>query len=299
MPDNLSAKLSKLITLLMFLIVSEAISAPVMQTAALDGQSRSWRLFLPDGIKEGVEYPLVFNFHGTGSTPEQIAELNELESLAEQHKFIVVAPKAEFSYEAGGRHTWNVEQLDSPYNDVAFIKGLIAHLAQRYPINTARIYATGFSGGARMSSRLACDLADTFAAIAPIAGVRFADNCAPTRAMPVLTYHSTQDPVNHYQHQTDSPRYWHEGVEPAIQGWAKFNGCENTSTTTVRPGITKTAWSDCRDDVEVIFYRSEQGGHTWPGSPKADILSKYGLGSTDDLPMSETIWAFLRQYQRQ
>ena len=102
----------------------------------------------------------MFNFHGTGSSPKQIAELNELETLAEQHKFIVVAPKAEYSYEAGGRQTWNVEQLDSPYDDVAFIKGLIAHLAQHYPIDTARIYATGFSGGARMSSRLACDLAD-------------------------------------------------------------------------------------------------------------------------------------------
>ncbi len=182
---------------------------------------------------------------------------------------------------------------------MAFIKGLIAHLAQHYPIDTTRIYATGFSGGARMSSRLACDLADTFAAIAPIAGVRFADNCAPARAVPVLTYHGTQDPVNHYQHQADSPRYWHEGVEPAIQGWVEFNGCKNTTTTAIRPGITKTVWSDCKDDVAVIFYRSEQAGHTWPGSPKADILAKYGLGSTDDLPMSEIIWAFLKQYQRQ
>ncbi|MEM7019024.1 MAG: zinc-binding dehydrogenase, partial [Pseudomonadota bacterium] len=33
-----------------------------------------------------------------------------------------------------------VEQLDSPYNDVAFIKGLIAHLAQHYPIDAGRIY---------------------------------------------------------------------------------------------------------------------------------------------------------------
>ena len=299
MPDNLSVTLIKLLFPLMLLIASEVISAPVTQTAELDGQPRSWRLFVPNGINEGAEYPLVFNFHGTGSSPKQIAELNELETLAEQHKFIVVAPKAEYSYEAGGRQTWNVEQLDSPYDDVAFIKGLIAHLAQHYPIDTARIYATGFSGGARMSSRLACDLADTFAAIAPIAGVRFADNCAPARAMPVLTYHGTQDPVNHYQHQADSPRYWHEGVEPAIEGWVKFNGCENSTTTAIRTGITKTEWSDCRDDVAVIFYRSEQAGHTWPGSPKADILAKYGLGSTDDLPMSEIIWAFLKQYQRQ
>jgi len=100
-----SATLIKLLSSLIFLIASEAISAPVMQTAELDGQSRSWRLFVPDGIKEGAEYPLVFNFHGTGSTPREIAELNELESLAEQHKFIVVAPKAEFSYEIGGRQT--------------------------------------------------------------------------------------------------------------------------------------------------------------------------------------------------
>ncbi|GGF53106.1 esterase [Alteromonas lipolytica] len=269
-----------------------------MQQATLDGQLRSWRLYMPSS-SSAKPLPLVFNFHGTGSSPENISALNQLEQLAGQEHFIVVAPQAEFSYEPGGRKTWNVEQLESPYDDVAFIRALIEHLISQYPIDLTRIYATGFSGGARMSSLLACELATTFAAIAPIAGVRFADNCKPASAMPVLTYHGKKDPVNHYVHQPDSPRYWHAGVEDAIHDWVNHNQCHSVSEENLQAGITKLTWSQCQDDVQVVFYRSAEGGHTWPDSPKAELLAKYGLGKTDNIAMTQFIWTFFRQYQRQ
>lgn len=287
-----------LFPVLALLLCQKSLAEPIMQSGMMDGQQRTWRIFVPSSNNTDSPMPLVFNFHGTSSNPEEISALNQLEVLAEQETFIVVAPQAAFSYEPEGPKTWNVEQLNSPYNDIAFVKALIAQLQQDYSIDTRRIYATGFSGGARMSSRLACDMADTFAAVAPIAGVRYGENCAPVKPMPVITYHGTQDPVNHYTHKTDSPRYWREGVEPAIDGWVSHNQCQSAKTKTLQPGLTKTTWSACHDDVNVVFIRSLQGGHTWPGSPMAKQLAKYGLGATDNLPMTSLVWTFLKQYQR-
>lgn len=39
-------------------------------------------------------------------------------------------------------------------------------------VDDDRVFATGYSGGGRMSSALACELSDTIAAIAPVAGLR-------------------------------------------------------------------------------------------------------------------------------
>ena len=62
---------------------------------------------------------------------------------------------------------------------------------------SARVYATGFSGGARMSSLLACRLNARIAAIAPMAGLALA---RPVRgaSLPVLTFHGLADPQNTY-----------------------------------------------------------------------------------------------------
>ncbi|NVK56472.1 MAG: hypothetical protein HWE26_12720 [Alteromonadaceae bacterium] len=287
-----------LLTLLLCLVPVTVRATAIDQTGELAGQKRSWRLFVPAGTDKSTPLPLLLNFHGTGSNPADISALNEFEQLAAKEGFIVVAPRAEFSYQPGGPRTWNVEKKDSPYNDVAFIRALITHLGTTLPIDASRIYATGFSGGARMSSRLGCDLTSTFAAIAPIAGIRYAADCQPTATLPVLTYHGIKDPVNHYEHQPDSPRYWHTGVQQALNGWVAHNQCQQQHEDAISPGIVRITHSQCDNHVQVIFYRSENAGHTWPGSPRADVMAGYGLGETDPLPMSDLVWQFLKQYRR-
>ncbi|MDC8830553.1 alpha/beta hydrolase family esterase [Alteromonas gilva] len=292
-------RLTALFTLLLLCLVPATVhAAAIDQTGQFAGQQRSWRLFVPAGTDKSTPLPLLFNFHGTGSDPADISALNEFEQLAAKEGFIVVAPRAEFSYESDGPRTWNVEKKKSPYNDVAFIRALITHLSATLPIDASRIYATGFSGGARMTSRLGCDLTSTFAAIAPIGGIRFADDCLPTATLPVLTYHGIKDPVNHYQHQPHSPRYWHMGVQQALNGWVSHNQCHQQNEEEVSPGIARMTYSQCDNHTQVIFYRSQDAGHTWPGSPRAAQMAGFGLGKTDPLPMTEIIWQFLNQYRR-
>ena len=59
-----------------------------------------------------------------------------------------------------------------------------ARSEQRYCIDEHRVYATGFSGGARMSSQLACDASSIFAAVAPVSGLRTPSPCPTHAAVP-------------------------------------------------------------------------------------------------------------------
>jgi len=287
--------LSTLYASMSFDLSAEVISSEIKTP---DGM-RSYRLFVPAGVPPNGGYPLVFHFHGTGGTPERQVGLSNIEVLAEQEKFFVVSPQAVFSYEENGRKTWNVEKIEGGADDVAFIEALIDSLIKRYSIAQHRIYATGFSGGARMSSRLACDLSEQIAAIAPVAGIRFPSDCDPAQPMPVLSFHGEKDPVNHYKKQESSPRYWNHGVEAAVTGWVSANKCSIFPTVAeVNSSVSRYTFQNCTGNAKIDFYLSKTAGHTWPGTPAAELLAKYGMGKTDDIAGTRIIWEFLKAHER-
>ncbi|QJR79340.1 hypothetical protein CA267_000270 [Alteromonas pelagimontana] len=260
----------------------------------VEGKKRHYRLFVPSAAEEGLELPLVLNFHGTSSTPQQQAKFSDMEDLAEKEGFFVVSPAAIYKRKSDGPNTWNVDKDPKGVSDVSFVKAILEKLKADYPVDESRIYATGFSGGARMSSRLACDMANDIAAIGPVAGVRYPEDCEPARPVPVVTFHGTKDTVNHYEVQEDSPSYWRMGVEKAVDGWIKHNGCNpEPEVDKIDSSVTRFTYTECKDNADILFYRSETAGHTWPGSASGEDFAKYGLGKTDEeLPATKFIWAF-------
>ncbi len=273
-------------------VANAAVSHPEI---TVDNVERTYRLFIPDDLVTNQPAPLVFNFHGTGGTPERQARLSDLESVAAKDGFIVISPQAVFRYHDDSPQTWNVEKKPG-VDDVKFVQAIIRKVSEQYAINAKRIYAAGFSGGARMSSRLACDLSETIAAIAPVAGVRFPNDCKPKRAVPVITFHGTQDPVNTYELKPTSPPYWHMGVDKAIAGWVKHNECNATPAVKVMSATLQKQTYQCKANADIIFYRSTAAGHTWPGSKQADVLKQYGLGETEAIPAYSLIAEFFYQH---
>lgn len=268
-------------------------AADNLQSITVDGEQRQWRIYLPSGYAKDDLIPLVLNFHGSSSSPQAQADLSAFEKLAQLKGFMVVTPAAKYAPQGGGV-TWNVDKIEGAVDDVAFIRQLIAHLKQQYSIDPARVYATGFSGGARMSSRLGCDLSKIIAAIGPVAGVRYPEDCQPSRPMPVITFHGKKDTVNHYEHQDNSAPYWRMGVQDALAGWIKNNQCQQPATEKViTADVTMLSYTKCQQGADIVFYRSADAGHTWPGSAQANVMAKFGLGNTDSATSAtELIWQF-------
>src|SRR5690606_3753524 len=125
---------------------------------------------VPEGYADRA-LPLVFSFHGSGGLPQSQVDTSRFDALAAQHGFIAVFPAGAFtnSVTAG---SWNAN-LEAGVDDVQFVRDMIEEVAGITAVDRSRIYVSGFSGGGRISSRLACELSDVLAAAAPVAGLQY------------------------------------------------------------------------------------------------------------------------------
>ena len=252
---------------------------------------RRFYTFTPDSYSGNKPVPLVFDFNGSGGNPKGEVRYSDFANMAESKGFILVALDGIYPGKS-----WNTTKDPKGVDDIAFIKEVLSIMTHKFNIDKKRIYALGFSGGTRMSSRIGCDMTEIFAAIAPVAGVQFLDDCIPSRSMPVVTFHGKNDLVNHYVHKANSRPYWVHGVEYSVGKWVEANGCgSDPQTEQVSEVVAKLTYSGCRDGAEVIFYRIEDGGHTWPGSP---IVMTYNwAGKTNqDIVASDLIWEFFMSH---
>jgi polyhydroxybutyrate depolymerase len=250
-----------------------AASGVSEQRLTSGGRERTFRLFVPPSYDGRTSLPLVLDLHGSGGTAAGQAGTSRFEALAASEGFIVA------SLQAGAQgNRWNMPiQSDRP-DDVQYVSDVIDHVAARVCTDTARVYATGFSGGARMSSLLACKLNDRIAAIAPMAGLRWPGQCEG-RAIPVLTIHGLADPQNTYDgHVASRGAEWEESVPEALAGWAQHNGCDGDATLDDPPGPLSTlSYKGC--DAEVRLIRVDGLVHAW---------------ARDEIDATRTMWEFFR-----
>jgi len=303
MPTTPAVRTSATLGVLVFVLLAGSVQAQTATTSRvesmqLDGVEREWRLYVPPSYDAGTPTPLVLDFHGSGGSPDRQAALSRFEALGAEEGFLVATPAGAYRRPDDGSVSWNVYQDPAGPDDVQFVRELIAWVGRRYSVDPARIYAAGFSGGARMSSRVGCGVSDLVAAVAPVAGLQFPSGCRPSRPMPVLTFHGRQDRVNHYAHQPDSPPYWDRGVEDAVADWVRHNGCTAASTEEpVNAAVARLSYQDCRGGADVVFYRSEEAGHTWPGAMRAGAAAGRGPAPTGwDIPATRLIWEFFEAH---
>jgi polyhydroxybutyrate depolymerase len=221
------------------------------------GRQRSYRLFVPPAYDGRTPIPLVLDLHGSGGTSAGQARNSGFEDVAARESFAVASLQAD-----GGR--WNVPVQDNRADDVAYVSDVIDHVAARLCTDRARVYATGFSGGGRMSSLLGCKLNARIAAIAPVSGLRWPAPC-DGRPIPVLTFHGLADQQNPYEGKVaNRGAEWLESVPDALAGWARHNGCAaNVILDDPAGPLSTMRYADCREGAEVRMIRIDGLGHRW------------------------------------
>jgi polyhydroxybutyrate depolymerase len=233
-----------------------------------DGSMREYSLYVPRSYDGRTATPVVFDFQASGVTPALEVAITGMDSAAEERGFILVAPAAVTAFARGG-HTWNVPRDPAGVDDVAFVADVLEDVRATLCVDAARVYAAGFSGGARLASELACAMPGRFAAISAVAGLRHPPACAPgAPPTSVLAFHSVDDPLNHYEHQPDrSPPWWTYGVDQALARWSSTLGCSaEPEAAPLAPGVERLDYSGCGGGARLAFYRLSGAGHTWPGS---------------------------------
>lgn len=243
-------------------------------------------LHVPAG-QAPARLPLVLLFHGSGGSARQILANSRLEPTADRYGFVLVA--ADAGIPANGGFAWNIPGVptvtghmptkDDP-DDVAFVGAVIDWLVAQGCVDRARVYATGLSGGGRMTSWLGCVAADRFAAIAPVVGLRAGKplhsnprlpdpaTCRPSRPVPVLAFAGDKDTTNPID-GGGSP-YWQYPMSAALARWAELDGCHGKVRSTILTnGRTEQHYDNCRSGAEVIGDILAGAGHVWTADNQA------------------------------
>lgn len=264
---------------------------------AIGDTGRTVTLHLPAGFDPAQPAPLVILLHGSGSTGAAMLRDSRLAEAADAHGFIVAAPDGGIVHESG--FVWNIPGVPTvsgrvpgpgDADDVAYIGRAIDWFVAQGCADRARIYATGLSGGGRMTSWLGCVASDRFAAIAPVVGLRAgrprrddptrpdAATCKPRRPMPVIAFAGDKDTTNPIG--GGGAGYWQYTMHAAEARWAALNGCTAAPTTRwVATGVYEELYSDCRGGADVAGRITVGGGHSWVAD-------------------NDAMWAFFARHRR-
>jgi polyhydroxybutyrate depolymerase len=266
------------------------------------GRQRSYRLHLPPGA-DGRPLPLVVVLHGGGGDMTAAARQTRFDAEADRAGFIVVYPNGSgllpdrlLVWNAGTCCGYAVKH---DVDDVGFIRALVGELKARHAIDATRIYATGFSNGGMMSYRLACEVSELFAAIAPVAATQTLHGSMPSHPVSILHIHGSADEnvplrggLGRKSLDEDSSR---PPVSQSIRFWVERNGTVETPATSQHRGIRREVYTGGREGSEVEFWLIDGGGHAWPGG---DRLMNWLDAPSKELDATAAIWAFFAAHSK-
>lgn len=240
----------------------------------LGDSGRYYRLHVPEGLSGTV--PLLIDLHGGLETAGFAESQTGWSASADERKFIVAYPQAENNY-------WDAAR-DSA--DVEFIRQVVADVATAYCVDPLRIYVDGFSNGALMSQRMACDAADLFAATASLAGTLptqpfplapsapAGSPCEPSRPIGVAMIGGDFDPFMLTPNDEQSRDFW-----------LAHNGCSGAPVTATDDYGRQDLYTACAGSVQVLWRVLANTTHGWPTD-----------AAGDDLRMR--VWNFLAAHNR-
>lgn len=270
------------------------------RTLTFAEQQRAYHVHVPPSYDGKKPVPVVLALHGATMNGRLMEWYCGLDQKADEAGFVVVYPNG--TGPAPILLAWNAGPLfaalsKNKVDDVAFLGKVLDDVAEVVNVDSKRVFATGISNGGMMCYRLAAELSDRIAAVAPVAGTMAIEGCAPKRPVPVLHIHGTAD--NLVPYEGPSKKYpafvKFQSVEESVAAWVKINGCKDKAETAELPTrldkykVVRKCYNSGKDGAEVILFTVEQGGHSWPGQPSPGAW----LGpATRNVIANDVIWEF-------
>jgi polyhydroxybutyrate depolymerase len=164
-----------------------ARAAEVM-TWKIGADMRQAIVYTPAAKSKSGKAPLVLSFHGHGDNAQNFQH-------TDMHR---VWPEAIVVYFQGlpsrrdGLSGWQTEKGQDEDRDLKLVDAALISLHEKFKVDDARIYSTGFSNGAIFTYLLWAERPDVFAAFAPVAG-RLRQSVQPTQPRPILHIAGTHD----------------------------------------------------------------------------------------------------------
>lgn len=262
-------KMKSLITLTVFLFLGALSNAKSVEIPASSALREDVKVKLPRGFKKKEKWPLILSMHGYGGNSFIQKYYVRLGHFENQYGFVYAAPNGIKNNE--GKRFWNASNFccdfdETEVDDVAYIKELIQNIKDHPEIGRIdlnQIYLIGYSNGAFLASKIACESDLKIAGIVTISGtgdLRDDDQnlispsffeCSHDRPVKVLHVHGTKDETIRYE-GFDNGKTAHVSALDQTKRWANHNGC---SEEVVKSHKTLNASNFLKgDDTEVYSF---------------------------------------------
>ncbi|MBI1944442.1 MAG: prolyl oligopeptidase family serine peptidase [Deltaproteobacteria bacterium] len=250
------------------------VAAGASSTITVGGVERSYHLFVPAGASPKA--PLVVVLHGRFGTAEQVRRHSGMDAEAERRGALVLYPE-------GVDRRWNdLRQLTLEptkrkvgTDDVGFILAVVDRLIAEGKVDPARVYVAGHSNGGFLALTLACTHAERFAGVGVVAATLPKTDCTIARALPVMLFHGTADPLVPFA----GGGVGRKGERGLVQSnaetakvFADKAGCQPPTRRAPidrdpKDGTTVVVEDRAGCSSPVVNVVVEGGGHGWPGHP--------------------------------
>ena len=270
----------------------------------IDSLPRTYHVHVPPA-EFGPSRWLLLVFHGGGGKGSGMNWLTHFNSIADRDRFVVAYP------DGWKRHWTNSgespgDEVERP-NDLQFLSKLIEKLVKSHNLEPSKVFAAGISNGGFFAQRLALECPKKVKAIATVAATMpepLSKVNSIDHPIPVMIIHGTDDPLVPFEggHVRAGARGPILSARDSASKWAELNGCNANPEVTDLPNIIEDSthvrverYSRCKDNVEVLLYVIEGGGHTWPGG--SQYFPERIIGKTShNLDASEEIVDFFKRH---
>jgi polyhydroxybutyrate depolymerase len=225
------------------------------RTIEIAGVERSYLRFIPDDYDPDAPLALVFALHGSGGTSERARSAFDLERVAGGGA-IFVYPQALPSPDPAfdGANRWDPARES---DDFAFLDSLGREVEASHCVDRDRIFAVGFSLGARFTANLGCWRGDVLRAIAPI---------APGGNEVALPLDACVDEVGVWEGLGLRDVDHEEGATRVREHYRAANGCGTTTAPTTPEGCE--AYEGCRASAPLVYCTYDLGHEIPPIAPR-------------------------------
>ncbi|WP_067865311.1 alpha/beta hydrolase family esterase [Neptuniibacter marinus] len=262
-----------------------AANEEVEHQILISGDKRTALIHFPL-MHDTDKLPALIVLHGGLGNAEHVQDTTGIDALGETEGFLTVYPNGTGLRFFKNRRTWNAGRCCGPaakktVDDVGFLSQLIDDLVSDYQADPKKIYITGFSNGAMMAYRLACEIPEKIAAIVPVSGTLAVDNCQSATAVPVLHIHGEADdnvPVLGGEGSRSVAGVKHRSVQDSLNIMMRERNC-GTAQKEPFANYERVTYV-CTKGANVQFIMIKNSGHVWP----------------EKIQANRTVWSFVSQF---
>jgi polyhydroxybutyrate depolymerase len=256
----------------------------VARTVHSGGVDRGYGLYVPRDAPRHPPLVVLLHLYLFSTTARTgVGSGIPMLTAAQRDGFAIALPAGvDFSFNGGSCCGTAVRRgLD----DVTFVDDVIRDVTRRDGIDARRVYLVGFSNGAFLGYRFACERPQRIAGAAIVEGALIAPECRPDRPVDLLVVHQTGDHTVPVQGTAASVIPGDPvplpSVADSLDAYLRGARCPTARRRHVARQQTTTV-VHCRGrTIESVVRRG--GGHRWPASAKgfdaARLVTRFfGLG---------------------